>query len=245
MLRIASVCAVLALALCRAASASETGPPVPASASRTATIPASAIRDITGSFDTDDHGAKHYHGAVTFVSTRDVMSGSVNTLVVDGAGNLTFTSDAVCILKRAPNGALEDLPREVLRARCRVPEAAKSILYAVNQEPGGTLPSRVTINSDSSGAACARPNVAPSMIRAVEPDMPAEAVRQGLSGDVIVVVSLDAASHIVGTRVQRSDNALLTEAALAAAHQSTYRTRIRDCIPVPSEYLFAVTFVAR
>jgi hypothetical protein len=70
-------------------------------------------------------------------------------------------------------------------------------------------------------------------LRTVPPGQP--------SGVVEVVVSLDAQSHVTGTRVQSSPSVYLSSAVMAAARRTTYRTEIRDCKPVPSEYLFRVT----
>lgn len=91
---------------------------------------------------------------------------------------------------------------------------------------------------------CARPDVPAATLRPVEPDTPAMAQQQGIFGTVQVVVSLDAHSRVVGTRVQSSPSAVLNAAALAAARASTYRTETRDCIPIAADYLFSVEFAA-
>ena len=93
--------------------------------------------------------------------------------------------------------------------------------------------------------ACARPNVPPSTVRAVEPDMPAMAQQQGITGDVTVDVSLDEASHIVGANVESSPSKILNAAALSAARQSTFQTEIRDCKPIAATYRFVVTFASQ
>jgi periplasmic protein TonB len=89
---------------------------------------------------------------------------------------------------------------------------------------------------------CARPNVAATTIRPVEPDTPAMAQQQGISGTVQVVVSLNAESRVVGTRVQTSPSAILNNAALTAARQSQFQTEIRDCKPIAADYIFSVEF---
>ncbi|HEV2740750.1 MAG TPA: SIMPL domain-containing protein [Candidatus Elarobacter sp.] len=89
-------------------------------------------------------------------------------------------------------------------------------------------------------AACARPNAVASVIRAAPTDVPAMAQQQGLQGIVRMIVSLDADSRVAGVRVQSSPSAILNQAALAAARQSTYQTEIRDCRPVAVDYLYPV-----
>lgn len=93
--------------------------------------------------------------------------------------------------------------------------------------------------------ACARPNIPPSTLRAVEPDMPAMAQQQGITGDVTVDVSLDEASHITGATVESSPSKILNNAALSAARQSTFQTEIKDCKPIAATYRFVVTFASQ
>ncbi|HEX3550652.1 MAG TPA: TonB family protein [Candidatus Elarobacter sp.] len=92
---------------------------------------------------------------------------------------------------------------------------------------------------------CARPNVAATTLRTVEPEMPPLATAQGVSGTVAVVVSLDANSRVVNARVQSSPSALLNAAALTAARGSAFRTETRDCVPIAADYLFTVDFSAQ
>jgi len=92
---------------------------------------------------------------------------------------------------------------------------------------------------------CARPNVPATTLRAAEPETPPLAQAQAVSGTVGVVVSLDAQSRIVATRVQNSPSALLDAAALAAARGSVFRTEVRNCEPVAADYLFSVEFTSQ
>jgi TonB family protein len=92
---------------------------------------------------------------------------------------------------------------------------------------------------------CARPNVAATTIRPVEPDTPPMAQQQGIQGTVQVVVSLNADSRVVGTRIQTSPSAILNSAALSAARQSTFQTEIRDCKPIAADYIFSVDFTSQ
>jgi TonB family protein len=108
-----------------------------------------------------------------------------------------------------------------------------------------TPPPTPTPRPTPTPATCARPNVAATTLRAVEPDTPPIAQQQGISGTVQVIVSLDAASHVTGTRIQSSPSAVLNQAALSAARQSTFQTEIRDCKPIAADYIFSVDFTSQ
>jgi TonB family protein len=105
-----------------------------------------------------------------------------------------------------------------------------------------TAPPTATPKPTPTPLACARPNVAATTLHPVEPDTPPMAQSQGISGTVQVVVSLNADSRVVGTRVQSSPSTLLNSAALSAARQSTFQTEIRDCKPIAADYIFSVEF---
>jgi TonB family protein len=94
-------------------------------------------------------------------------------------------------------------------------------------------------------ASCARPNVPATTLRAAEVDTPPLAQAQGVSGTVSVVVSLDAQSRVVATRVQSSPSALLNAAALATARNSQFRTEVHNCEPIAADYLFSVEFTSQ
>jgi outer membrane biosynthesis protein TonB len=108
-----------------------------------------------------------------------------------------------------------------------------------------TPPPTPTPKPTPTPASCARPNVAASTIRAVEPDTPPMAQQQGITGDVQVVVSLDVNSHVTSTHVQSSPSVVLNNAALQAARQSTFQTEIKDCKPVAADYIFTVSFTSQ
>ena len=91
-------------------------------------------------------------------------------------------------------------------------------------------------------ASCARPNVPATTLRAIEPDTPQMAQQQGISGTVQVIVALDENSKITGTSIQSSPSAILNNAALSAARNSTFQTEIRDCKPIAARYIFSVDF---
>ena len=71
---------------------------------------------------------------------------------------------------------------------------------------------------------------------------PPIAAQQGILGTVHVVVSLDADSRVVGTRIQSSPSAVLNAAALAAARQSTFQAEVRGCRPIAGDYIYSVDF---
>lgn len=107
---------------------------------------------------------------------------------------------------------------------------------------GAAAPSPAPAGAVGAAAACEHPNVPARTIHAVPPEIPALAQQQGITGRVEVLVSLDADSKVVGTKIRMSPSAIFNSSALSAARHSTYQTRIRDCTPVPSEYLFSVEF---
>src|SRR6202035_4647424 len=91
--------------------------------------------------------------------------------------------------------------------------------------------------------ACRRPNVPAMTLRAVEPVLPWKVARLGLSGTVIVRITLDAQSHVTDAQVQNSTIEQLRAPAFEAARQSVFQTEVRDCLPRPGTYLYAVDIV--
>jgi len=92
---------------------------------------------------------------------------------------------------------------------------------------------------------CARPDVPATTIRAAEPETPPLAQQQGISGTVAVIVSLDAQSRVIATRIQSSSSAVLNAAALDAARGSHFKTEIRNCDPIAADYIFSVDFTSQ
>jgi|GEM_PF-1616310 len=91
-------------------------------------------------------------------------------------------------------------------------------------------------------AACVRPNVPASVVHAVRGIVSPMAEQQDLYGRVDVVVSLDAASRIVGARILRSPFGVLKPAAIEAAQASSFQTAIVDCRPIASDVMYTVDF---
>ncbi|HWT07342.1 MAG TPA: SIMPL domain-containing protein [Xanthomonadales bacterium] len=88
-------------------------------------------------------------------------------------------------------------------------------------------------------------NVPASVVQAAPAVTPAFAEQQGIQGPVQVVVSLDTASHVVGARIQSSPSAVLNQAALSAARQTTFQTEIRECRPLAADFIFTVDFIKK
>ena len=91
-------------------------------------------------------------------------------------------------------------------------------------------------------APCPISNAGPTILRRAAPETPAIAAAQGITGNVDVIVQLDANSNVIGRPVAISGPAVLRYAAISAALASTYRTQITNCAPVPSQYTNTVTF---
>jgi len=93
--------------------------------------------------------------------------------------------------------------------------------------------------------ACATPNVPAATERVVEPETPQMAQRQGIAGEVTVLVALDARSRLTAARIFKSPSSVLNLAALQSARDTTYHTEVRDCKPVAADYLFVVEFTTQ
>jgi TonB family protein len=92
---------------------------------------------------------------------------------------------------------------------------------------------------------CAVSDVPAVVLHAAQPDTPAAAQQGSITGRVDVLVSLDAAGHVVEATIKKSSSVVLNAASLAAARRSSYRPALHDCKPVPGEYTFAVEFSMR
>ena len=92
---------------------------------------------------------------------------------------------------------------------------------------------------------CAVPNADAKTVNAVQAETPSIAQQQGISGEVTIIVSLDANSKLVSAKVDRSPSAMLNNAALNAAKSSTYKTRVVNCQPVADSYRFIVEFTSQ
>jgi len=120
--------------------------------------------------------------------------------------------------------------------------ASDGIASAAPSPLATELPTPAATIAPTATPACAHPNVAASTIEAASVDTPSLAQQNGISGVVDVIVRLDEHSHIVAARIAHTPSALLNDAALRAARTSTFRTEVRDCLPVAAEYVFSVEF---
>ena len=111
---------------------------------------------------------------------------------------------------------------------------------------GGTTSSdeRCAREAEPAPGACATPLAPARTIQAAVPAPPTTLPPQG-HAEVRVIVVLDDRSQVMWTRVVRSDWAPFDDAALQAARDSTFRTEIRNCRPVPGEYIFTVRYARR
>jgi TonB family protein len=123
-------------------------------------------------------------------------------------------------------------------------QAEATRLTTMDAKPAKPLSKPSKVRTDSTIAPCARPNVSATSLHPAEPATPPMAQQQGIQGTVQVVVSLNAQSEVVGTRIQTSPSAILNSAALAAARQSTFQTEILNCKPIAADYIFSVDFTS-
>ena len=78
---------------------------------------------------------------------------------------------------------------------------------------------------------CTTPDVVPQVLRLAQPDTPPLAQQQGITGDVVVRVTLDGSGTATAAQVQQSPSAILNNAALSAARASTYQPGLVSCKP--------------
>ena len=78
---------------------------------------------------------------------------------------------------------------------------------------------------------CTTPDRAPSVIAQAPVDTPPLAQQQGISGDVVVTVTLNAAGTPILVAIKQSPSAILNSAALSAARASTYQPGLTNCVP--------------
>ncbi|MDB5071562.1 MAG: Gram-negative bacterial TonB protein C-terminal, partial [Candidatus Eremiobacteraeota bacterium] len=78
---------------------------------------------------------------------------------------------------------------------------------------------------------CTLPDRAPQILNQVQPDVPAMAQQQGITGDVVVRVTVDASGAVTSATIASSPSAILNQAALSAARASTYQAGLQNCVP--------------
>ena len=90
---------------------------------------------------------------------------------------------------------------------------------------------------------CVEPDVAPKTLTVVPPVYPAAAAILGITGEVVVLVTLDEHSHIVAVAIDKSPSVLLNNAALEATRASTFQTTVTACVPTGGLFRSIVRFV--
>ncbi len=107
---------------------------------------------------------------------------------------------------------------------------------AANQ-PAATPPASSTVAAPSKGV-----NRPPEAIEIGRPKYPEMASRLGISGTVIVKVTIDENGNVTKTSVVSSPNPVLNPAAQEAAMKSKFRPRLINDKPVSSEVNIPFTF---
>jgi TonB family protein len=93
--------------------------------------------------------------------------------------------------------------------------------------------------------ACGRENVNATTAHAAQPDVTQENISQFASGRAAILVTLDAGSNVVRTRVEESSrNGALDRIARAAAERTEFRSPVIRCRPYAGSYLYEVRFGA-
>lgn len=103
----------------------------------------------------------------------------------------------------------------------------------------------------TSAELCAQGETAPAADACVAQDFPAFTISIGTppapagwktpGGRVTVVVSLNAQSQVVGTRIQQTPTPALDDYVLQTVQLSRFQTEIRDCKPIATDYVLALT----
>jgi hypothetical protein len=97
---------------------------------------------------------------------------------------------------------------------------------------------------DDPHTACRSRNYAPRVVTTAQPQTPAIAQQQGITGNVFVTVDLRADSSIASTTIFKSPSVVLNPSSLQSAQGSIYQTAISDCRPIAARYSFIVTYDA-
>jgi len=101
---------------------------------------------------------------------------------------------------------------------------------------------RCTREPEPAATACPQPNVPATVVHAAEPQYPAAAYAKRAKGVVQVRVVLDDRSRVLWADVEHSDEPMFNDSARGAARDTTYRTAIQNCRPIPSVYIFTVDY---
>ncbi|HEY0615868.1 MAG TPA: energy transducer TonB [Candidatus Elarobacter sp.] len=175
----------------------------------------------------------------------------------DASGNWTVTPDGAGFAGSAPAWTGDSW---IMQGEMQHPGGGASLIRDWRFERVGPNMLRITQtlgrpDANADGELCRRGDEPPSVTACVVPTFPAYVVhaapvdtppmaqQQGIGGTVHVVVSLDADGHVTGVRIQDSPSALLNNPSLFAARNSTYHPAVKDCVPVPSLYVFQADYL--
>lgn len=103
-------------------------------------------------------------------------------------------------------------------------------------------PTTAPLPASSTVPTCAAPDTEARILSAAQPELPPIAAQQGISGDVVVRVSLDETGRIISATIVKSPSALLNGAALSAARNSTFKAATASCLPTPGTVQMTVHF---
>ena len=117
---------------------------------------------------------------------------------------------------------------------------ARTFLACVLLTCGELVPGPVRAQSPAPACAVADQNA--RTLVAARVITPPIAVAEKIYGEVVVVITLDAQSHIESASISRSPSVILNQAALQAARASTFQTTIKNCQPVGGSFRFIVVF---
>jgi Gram-negative bacterial TonB protein C-terminal len=122
-------------------------------------------------------------------------------------------------------------------------ELAGTSLHRVATHGGAVVDDEhCTREPDPAPTTCPQPNVPARVVHAAEPGYPPEAYPTRAKGLVQVRVVLDDRSRLLWTDIQSSTNPVFDESARQAARETTYRTQVRNCRPIPAVYIFTVDY---
>ena len=78
---------------------------------------------------------------------------------------------------------------------------------------------------------CTTPDRASQLLRLAQVETPPMALQQGITGNVVVRVTLDGSAAVTATQIVASPSAILNAAAMQAARTSTYQAGLQNCRP--------------